>query len=73
MYTYHLRKYNRSNQSTCIDQKPVVRKGQRIQKGDVIADSSAAPIWTFSTWSQCVMCFMSWEGGNYEDALVLSE
>ena len=72
-HEYRLRKYNRSNQSTCIDQKPVVRKGQRIQKGDVIADSSSTQYGHLALGHNVLCAFLSWEGGNYEDALVLSE
>ena len=70
---YRLRKYNRSNQSTCIDQRPIVVKGQHVQKGDVIADSSS----TYSAISRLghdvLGAFLSWDGGNYEDALLISE
>ncbi len=70
---YRLRKYNRSNQSTCIDQRPVVRKGQVIYQGDVIADSSSTDHGHLALGHNVLCAFMSWEGGNYEDALVISE
>lgn len=70
---YRLRKYNRSNQSTCIDQRPVVTKGQLVNKGDVIADSSSTQYGHLALGHNIVCAFMSWEGGNYEDALVISE
>ncbi len=71
--TYRLRKYNRSNQSTCIDQRPVVRKGQFIHKGDVIADSSSTIYGQLALGHDVLCAFLSWEGGNYEDALLISE
>jgi len=71
--TYRLRKYNRSNQSTCIDQRPVVRKGQLVKKGDVIADSSSTVYGRLALGHDVLCAFISWEGGNYEDALLISE
>ncbi len=72
-HTYHLRKYQRSNQSTCIDQRPAVFKGQRIKKGDVIADSSSTDHGEIALGQNVMAAFMSWEGGNYEDAILISE
>ncbi|HMM28460.1 MAG TPA: DNA-directed RNA polymerase subunit beta [Aggregatilineaceae bacterium] len=71
--TYRLRKYNRSNQSTCIDQRPVVQKGQMIQRGMVIADSSSTYYGQLALGHDVLCAFLSWEGGNYEDALLISE
>ncbi len=71
--TYRLRKYNRSNQSTCIDQRPAVIKGQRIHKGDVIADSSSTEHGELALGQNILCAFMSWEGGNFEDAILISE
>jgi DNA-directed RNA polymerase subunit beta len=71
--TYRLRKYNRSNQSTCIDQRPVVHKGQLIHKGEVIADSSSTIYGQLALGHDVLCAFLSWEGGNYEDALLISE
>jgi DNA-directed RNA polymerase subunit beta len=71
--TYRLRKYNRSNQSTCIDQRPAVTKGQRVKKGDVIADSSSTDHGELALGHNVLVAFMSWEGGNYEDAILISE
>jgi len=71
--TYTLRKYSRSNQSTCIDQRPVVRKGQRMRRGDVLADSSSTESGSLALGQNVLVAFMSWEGGNYEDAILLSE
>ncbi len=71
--TYNLRKYNRSNQSTCIDQRPAVVKGQRVQKGDVIVDSSSTDNGELALGQNVLTAFLSWEGGNYEDAILISE
>lgn len=71
--TYLLRKYQRSNQSTCIDQRPAVVKGQRIRKNDVIADSSSTESGELALGQNVVVTFLSWEGANFEDAIVISE
>ena len=71
--TYLLRKYERSNQSTCIDQRPLVRKGDSIKPGDVIADSSSTFDGQLALGHDVLTCFLSWDGGNYEDALLISE
>jgi DNA-directed RNA polymerase subunit beta len=70
---YLLRKYQRSNQSTCIDQRPSVTKGQRVKKGDVIADSSSTEGGQLALGQNVVVAFLSWEGANFEDAIVISE
>ncbi|MFP4322400.1 MAG: DNA-directed RNA polymerase subunit beta, partial [Anaerolineales bacterium] len=70
---YRLRKYNRSNQSTCIDQMPIVEKGQRVLAGDVIADSSSTNFGNLALGHDVLVAFLSWQGGNYEDALLISE
>lgn len=70
---YKLRRYSRSNQSTCIDQRPVVRKGDRVKKGDVLADSSSTSQGELALGQNVLVAFMSWEGGNFEDAIVVSE
>lgn len=71
--TYNLRKYNRSNQSTCIDQRPTVVKGQRIEKGSVLADSSSTEFGELALGQDVLVAFLSWEGGNFEDAILVSE
>jgi len=71
--TYQLRKYQRSNQSTCIDQRPAVVKGQLIKKGDIIADSSSTESGQLGLGQNVVIAFLSWEGGNFEDAILISE
>jgi DNA-directed RNA polymerase subunit beta len=70
---YQLRKYQRSNQSTCIDQRPSVVKGQLIKAGDIIADSSSTDNGQLALGQNVVIAFLSWEGGNFEDAILLSE
>lgn len=70
---YPLRKFQRSNQSTCVDQRPVVTKGQQITKGDVLADSSSTDHGELALGHNVLVAFMSWEGGNYEDAILISE
>jgi len=73
IHTYHLRKYTRSNQSTCIDQRPVVEKGDRVHKGDILADSSSTISGDLALGQNVVIAFISWEGGNFEDAILISE
>ena len=70
---YPLRKYQRSNQSTCIDQRPAVTKGQIIHKGDVLADSSSTVNGNLALGQNVTIAFVSWEGGNFEDAILISE
>ncbi len=70
---YVLRKFNRSNQSTCIDQRPIVAKGDLVRKGQVIADSSSTDGGELALGQNVLVAFLSWEGGNYEDAVLISE
>jgi DNA-directed RNA polymerase subunit beta len=70
---YKLRKYQRSNQSTCVDQQPIVARGQRVEKGQVLADSSSTRGGELALGQDVVVAFLSWEGGNYEDAILVSE
>ncbi|MGQ9767445.1 MAG: DNA-directed RNA polymerase subunit beta [Anaerolineae bacterium] len=70
---YPLRKYQRSNQSTCIDQRPVVQKGDRVVANQVIADSSSTEFGEMALGQNVLVAFLSWEGGNYEDAILISE
>ncbi len=72
-YPYQLRKYTRSNQSTCIDQKPVVVKGQHVEEGTVLADSSSTYRGVLALGHNVLTAFICWDGGNYEDALLISE
>jgi len=73
LHIYPLRRYNRSNQSTCIDQRPMVDKGDQVKKGDILADSSSTEHGELALGQNIVVAFMSWEGGNYEDAILISE
>ena len=70
---YPLRKYNRSNQSTCIDQHPIVYKGDYVRAGTVLADSSSTQGGELALGQNVVVAYMSWEGGNFEDAILVSE
>ena len=70
---YPLIRYERSNQSTCISQHPIVSKGQRVQAGQAIADSSSTEGGRLALGQNVLVGFMSWGGGNYEDAIILSE
>ena len=72
-HTFQLRKYERSNQSTCIDQRPVVHKGDWIKPGDIVADSSSTYDGHLALGHDVLTCFLSWDGGNYEDALLVGE
>ena len=71
--TYELRKFQRSNTATCISQRPVVAIGDRVTKDDVIAESMATDNAQLALGQNILVAFMFWEGGNYEDAIVVSE
>ncbi|MBL4888962.1 MAG: DNA-directed RNA polymerase subunit beta [Candidatus Lindowbacteria bacterium] len=70
---YKLFKFRRSNQSTCINQKPLVRRGEEIVKGQVIADGPATDKAELALGRNALVAFMSWEGYNFEDAIVVSD
>ncbi len=70
--TYDLMKFVRTNQGTCINQRPLVSKGQRIEAGQVLADSSATEKGELALGQNVTVAFMSWEGYNFEDAIILS-
>lgn len=70
---YRLQKFVRSNQGTCINQRPIVRKGDIIQKGDIIADGPSTEKGELALGRNVIVAFMTWEGYNYEDAILLSE
>jgi len=70
---YKLRKFNRSNQDTCINQRPLVQKGEWVEKGEVIADGMATDRGELALGSNVLVAFLPWEGYNYEDAVVVSE
>ena len=71
--TYHLIKFKRSNQGTCVNQRPIVFKGDRVTKGQVIADGPATSNGEISLGKNALIGFMTWEGYNYEDAVLLNE
>src|SRR5213592_3395208 len=70
---YRLQKFVRSNQGTCINQRPIVDVGQRVGAGQAIADSSSTDNGELALGRNVLVAFMSWEGGNYEDAIVISD
>ncbi len=70
---YHLIKYQRSNQGTCINQKPIVVKNEKVKKGDVIADGPSTENGELALGKNILVGFMTWEGYNYEDAILISE
>ena len=70
---YHLLQFMRSNQGTCINQKPIVSIGERVEKGDVIADGPATSEGEISLGKNALIGFMTWEGYNYEDAVLINE
>ncbi|MBI2216039.1 MAG: DNA-directed RNA polymerase subunit beta [Candidatus Rokubacteria bacterium] len=70
---YNLTKYRRSNQNTCINQKPIVRKGQRVQQGDVVADGPGTDQGELALGRNVLVAFMPWGGYNFEDAILVSE
>src|SRR4029079_9923869 len=70
---YRLQKFVRSNQGTCINQRPIVDLGQRVSAGEAIADSSYTSHGELALGRNVLVAFMSWEGGNYEDAIVISD
>ena len=70
---YRLHKFQRSNQSTCINQRPLVRVGDHIQKGDIIADGPSTDLGDLALGRNVLVAFMPWNGYNYEDAILLSE
>ena len=71
--TYNLTKYQRSNQSTCINQRPIVRHGEIVTAGDVIADGPSTSNGELSLGRNVLIGFMTWEGYNYEDAVLINE
>ncbi|HEY8871370.1 MAG TPA: DNA-directed RNA polymerase subunit beta [Candidatus Limnocylindrales bacterium] len=70
---YKLLKFVRSNQGTCINQRPIVDVGARVEAGQPIADSSSTQNGELALGRNILVAFMSWEGGNYEDAIVISD
>jgi len=70
---YQLTKFKRSNQNTCINQKPIVSVGQRVKKGDVLADGPCTDNGELALGRNVLVAFMSWRGYNFEDAIIVSE
>ena len=70
---YKLLKFKRSNHGTCVNQTPIVNKGDQIQAGDVIADGPATDLGEIALGRNCLIAFMTWEGYNYEDAVLINE
>ncbi|WP_375704550.1 DNA-directed RNA polymerase subunit beta, partial [Bartonella sp. AD328YNZD] len=70
---YRLQKFQRSNQSTCINQRPLVHVGDRVEKGDIIADGPSTDLGDLALGRNVLVAFMPWNGYNYEDSILLSE
>ncbi len=70
---YRLMKFQRSNQSTCINQKPLVRVGDRVERGDIIADGPSTDLGDLALGRNMLVAFMPWNGYNFEDSILLSE
>ncbi|MGM9994091.1 MAG: DNA-directed RNA polymerase subunit beta [Candidatus Avigastranaerophilus sp.] len=73
LHKYQLMKYVRSNQDTCINQKPIVSEGDSVKAGDVIADGASTHFGELSLGKNVLVAYMPWEGYNFEDAILLSE
>ena len=73
VHSYPLKKFVRSNQGTCINQRPIVNVGQVVKAGDIIADGPSTSAGELSLGRNILIGFMSWEGYNYEDAILISE
>jgi DNA-directed RNA polymerase subunit beta len=70
---YTMTKFKRSNQNTCINQKPIVMQGQKVKKGDVLADGPCTELGELALGRNVLVAFMPWRGYNFEDAIVVSE
>ncbi len=70
---YQLTKFRRSNQNTCINQRPVVKQGTRVRKGDVLADGPSTDMGELALGRNVLVAFMPWRGYNFEDAILISE
>ena len=71
--TYRLQKFIRSNQGTCYNQRPIVSEGERVTKGEVLADGPSMELGELALGRNLLTAFMTWEGYNYEDAIIMSE
>jgi len=70
---YYLKRFLKTNQYTCFDQKPIVKKGQKIKKGDPLSDGGAIKEGYLSLGKNLLVAFLPWRGGNFEDAILISE
>ena len=70
---YRLRKFQRSNQSTCINQRPLVKVGDRVQEGEIIADGPSTELGELALGRNVLVAFMPWNGYNFEDSILISE
>ena len=70
---YNLQKFKRSNQNTCINQKPLVRVGDKVKRGDIIADGPSTKIGELALGKNVTVAFMPWQGYNFEDSILISE
>ena len=73
LHRYKLLKFMRSNQGTCINQRPILSVGEKVKKGDIVADGPATDQGELALGKNVIVAFMTWEGYNYEDAILLSE
>ncbi len=73
LHTYTLKKFERSNQSTCLNQRPIVSVGEVVKKGDILADGPSTANGELALGRNILIGYMTWEGYNYEDAILLSE
>ncbi len=72
-HTYQLRKFARSNASTCINQRPIVEVGEKVEKGDILADGPSMQNGELALGQNVVIAYTTWHGYNYEDAIIMSE
>ncbi len=70
---YYLKRFERTNQYTCFDQKPIVKKGQKVKKGDFLTDGGCISKGYLALGKNVLVAFMPWRGGNFEDAILISE
>jgi DNA-directed RNA polymerase subunit beta len=70
---YNLTKYQRTNQNTCFNQKPIVQKGDRVSKGDIIADGPSTELGELALGQNILVAFTPWQGYNFEDSILISE
>lgn len=70
---YNLNKYTRSNQNTCINQKPLIKPGDRVARGDILADGASTDLGELALGQNLLVAFMPWQGYNFEDSILISE